>query len=48
MVLFCQILFKLAIAATAETILMLISVEEVPSVHRVAPRYLQLVTSSNL
>ena len=44
MVLHCQILFHLAIA---EAILMQTSAEQVPSLHRVAPRYLKLVTSSN-
>ena len=39
-----QILFRLAIA---EAILMSTSAEQVPSLHRVAPRYLKLVTSSN-
>ena len=42
-----QILFHLAIAAIAEAILMQTSAEKVPSLHRVAPRYLKLVTSSN-
>ena len=44
-VLHCQILFSLAIAAA---ILMRISAEQVPSLHRVAPSYLKLVTSSNI
>ena len=44
MVLHCQILFSLAIA---EAILMQTSAEQVPSLHRVAPRYLELVTSCN-
>ena len=44
MVLHCQILFHLA---NAEAILMQTSAEQVPSLHRVAPRYLKLVTSSN-
>ena len=39
-----HILFSLAIA---EAILMQISAEQVPSLHRVAPRYLKLVTSNN-
>ena len=39
-----QILFSLAIA---ETILMRISAEQLPSFQRVAPRYLKLVISSN-
>ena len=47
MVLHCQILFSLAIAAIAEAILMRTSTEQVPSLHRVAPRYLKLVTFSN-
>ena len=46
MVLHHQILFSLAIATIAEAILMWTSAEQVPSLHRVAPRYLQLVTSS--
>ena len=44
MVLLCQILFKLAII---ETILMRISTEQVSFLHRIAPRYLKLVTSSS-
>ena len=44
MVLHPQILFSLAIA---EPILMLTSAEPVPSLHRVALRYLKLVTSFN-
>ena len=47
MVLHRQILFSLAIAAIAEAILMRISAEQVPSLHRVTPRYSKLVTSSN-
>ena len=47
MVLLRQILFSLAIAAIAEAILMRTSAEQVPSLHRIAPRYLKLVTSSN-
>ena len=48
MVLLHQILFNLATAATsAEAILMPISAEQVPSLHRVAHRYLKLVTSCN-
>ena len=43
-----QILFSLATAATAEALLMRTSAEQVPSLQRVAPRYLKLVTSSNL
>ena len=46
MLLHPKILFSLAIAAIAEAILMRISVELVSSLHRVAPRYLKLVTSS--
>ena len=41
-----QIMFNLAIAAIAEAILTRISAEQVPSLHRVAPMYLKLVTSS--
>ena len=44
---FCQILANLAIAVVAEAILMRISAEQVPSLHKVAPRYLKLVISSN-
>ena len=47
MVLLCQILLNLAIAAIPEAILMWISSEQVPSLHRVAPRYFKLVTPSN-
>ena len=47
MVLHRQILFSLAIAAIAEAILM-ISAEQMPSLHRVAPRYFKLVTTSNI
>ena len=47
MVLNCQVLFNLATAATAEAILLWISAEQVPSLQRIAPRYLKLVTSSN-
>ena len=47
MVLHHQILFSLAIAAITEAILMQISAEQVPSLHRVASRYLKLVASSN-
>ena len=42
-----EILFSLAIAAIAEAILMQPSAKQVPSLHRIAPRYLKLVTSSN-
>ena len=42
-----QIQFSRAIAATTEAILMRTSAEQVPSLHRVAPRYLKLVGSSN-
>ena len=45
MVLHCQVLFSLAIAAIVEAILMWTSAEQVPSLQRVAPRYLKLVTS---
>ena len=45
MVLHCQILFHMAIA---EAIQMQISAEQVLTLHRVASRYLKLVTSSNL
>ena len=48
MVLHCQILFSLAIAAIAEAILMWISAEQVPSFHRVAPSYLKLVRGSDM
>ena len=41
-----QFLFSLAIAAIAEAIVR-ISAEQVPSLQRVALRYLKLVTSSN-
>ena len=44
MVLYRQILFNLAIA---EAILLRISAQQVPPLHRVAPKYLRLVTSSN-
>ena len=47
-VLHCQILFSLAIAAIAEAILMRISAEHVPSLHRAAHGYLEMVTSPNL
>ena len=42
-----HILFNLAIAAIAVANLMRISAGQVPSLHRVVPRYLKLVTSSN-
>ena len=42
-----QILINLAIAGTAEAILIQISAEKVPSSHRVTPEYLKLVTTSN-
>ena len=45
LVLHRQILFSLAAAAIAEAIMMRTSAEQVPSLHRVAPRYLKLVTS---
>ena len=44
MVLYRRILFSLTIAVIAEAILMRISAVQVPSLHRVAPRYLKLVT----
>ena len=44
MVLHHHILLTLAIAAIAEAILMQASAEQVPSLHRVAPRYLKLIT----
>ena len=47
MVLHRQILFSLATAAIAEAILIRTSTEQVPSLHRIAPRYLKLVNSSN-
>ena len=47
MVLLHQSLFHLAIAADAEAILVWISVEQVPSLHRIVPRYFKQVTSSN-
>ena len=47
MVLLHQILFNLAFPTFAEAILMQNFAEQVPSLHRVAPRYLKLVTSSN-
>ena len=47
MVLRCQILFSLATAAIAEAMLMQTSAEQVPSLYRVAHRYLKLVTCSN-
>ena len=48
MVLLHQILFNLATAGITEAILMQISAEQVPSLHRVALRYLKLVTSSDV
>ena len=47
MVLHRQILFNLAIAVIAEAILMRTFAEQMPSLHRVIPRYLKLVTSTN-
>ena len=44
----CQILFNLATATNAETILIQISAEQVSSLHRVAPKYFKFVTSSKL
>ena len=46
MVMHRQILFSLAIAAIAEAILTRTSAEQALSLHRVALRYLKLVTSS--
>ena len=48
MVLHLLIVFSLAIAAIAEVILVWTSAEQVPSLHGVAPRYLKVVTSSNV
>ena len=45
-VLYHQILINLAIAGTAEAILIQISAEKVPSSHRVTPEYFKLVTAS--
>ena len=45
MVLHRYILLSLATVAIAETILMRTSAEQVPSYHRLAPRYLKVVTS---
>ena len=47
MVLHRQVPFSLANPAIADAILMRISTEQVPSLHRVAQRYLKVVTSSN-
>ena len=47
MVLHRQILLNLTIAAIAEAIRIRMSAHLVPSLHRVVPRYLKLVTSSN-
>ena len=47
MVLFCQSLFNPTFTAIAKRILMRISGEQTPSLDRVAPRCLTLVTSSN-
>ena len=47
MVLHRQILFSLAIVVIAEAILVWISAEQVPSLHRVGHRYLKLLTSSD-
>ena len=47
MMLHCQILFSLAIAAVAEVILIRTSAEQVPFLHRIVPRYLKRVTFSN-
>ena len=48
MVLQCPVLCNLAIATIAEAVLIRTSAEQVPSLHRVAPRYFKLVTPSNL
>ena len=48
MVLHRQTSFSLAIAAIAKAILMRASAEQMPSMHRVAPRYLKRFTFSNL
>ena len=48
MVFYRQIQFSRAIAATTEAILMRTSAEQVPSLHRIAPRYSKLVTFSNV
>ena len=48
MVLHRQILFSQAITAIAEAILTGLSAEQLPSLYRVARRYLKLVTSFNL
>ena len=47
MVLHHQILFSPVIAVIAEAILMQTSAEQVPSLHKIAHRYLKTVTSSN-
>ena len=47
MVLYRQIVISLVIAAIAEVILMQTAAEQGPFLHRVGPRYLKLVTSSN-
>ena len=47
MALLHHVLFNLAIAAIAKAIMMRISAQQVPSLHRVVPGYLKLVTSSN-
>ena len=47
MMLLHQILSGLAITAIAEANMTQTSAEQVPSLHRVAPTYLKLVTSSN-
>ena len=47
MVLYCQILFRMAIAAIAEAIVMRISAVLMPSLYKVAFKCLNLVTSSN-
>ena len=48
MVLLCHVPFGLAVAAIAEAMLMWTSAKQVPTLHRFAPRYLKLVTTSKL
>ena len=43
----CEILCNLAVAAITEAILMWTSAEQVPSLHRVAPRYMKVVSFSD-
>ena len=47
MVLYRQILFSLAVTGIAESFLMWTSAEQVPSLHKVVPKYVKLVNSSN-